>query len=164
MLEALEKLNAPERPFTFSDLPQRMQATLEFGLTSQKDFPDELKRCFDVEDVSKLIRFTGSRDNEMKVSLTVGDKEHKFWDFEVCASGAADQTITGCINSDMILLDAKSKTKFCPVPDVEHLFQTLRTERWREDNSYYLPAVRSGLMQSHGVIMPVLIKQATRLV
>ncbi len=163
MLEALEKLNTPERPFTFSDLPQRMQATLEFGLTSQEDFPDELKRCFDVEDVSKLIRFTGSRDNEMKVSLTVGDKEHKFWDFEVCASGAADQTITGCINSDMILLDAKSKTKFCPVPDVEHLFQTLRTERWQEENSYYLPAVRSGLMQSHGVIMPVLIKQATRL-
>ena len=163
MLEALEKLNTPDRLFKFSDLPQRIKATLEYGLTHQEDFPNELKRCFDLEDVSKLIRFTGSQDKEMKVSLTVRDKEQMFWDFEVRASGSADPTITGHINPDMILLDAKRKTEFRKVSDVEHLFQTLRTDQWREGNSYYLPAVRSGIMQSRDVLATALIKRATRI-
>jgi len=163
MLAALDKLNTPERPFKFSDLPQRIQVTLAYGLTHQEDFPNELKRCFNIEGVSKLIRFTESQDKEMKVSLTVRDKEHKFWDFEVRASGSADPTIIGRINPDMILLDAKRKTEFCPVPGVEHLLQTLRTDQWQEGYSYYLPAVRSGIMQSRDVLATALIKWSTRL-
>ena len=166
MLELLEKLNTPERPFKFSDLPQQVRTRPESKLTDQEDFTNELKRCFDFESVSKLIRFTGSQDNEMNVALSVREGNQTCWDFEVQAPGSVDPTTTGHINPDMILLDANDpmrKTEFHEISDVERLFRTLSTRRWRTGNSYYLPAARSGIMQSHGVIATALIKRATRI-
>ncbi len=162
MLEVLEKLNTPERPFKFSDLPQQIHAALESKLTYQEDFTNELKRCFDLESVSKLIRFTGSQDNEMSVSLSVHEGNQTCWDFEVRDAGSGP-AIIGHINPDMILFDAKRKTEFHEISDVERLFRTLGTRRWRREDSYYLPAARSGIMQSHGVIATALIKRATRI-
>ena len=163
MLEILKKLNTLGCPFKFSDLPQKMCDMLEYRLTDQENFPDELKRCFDLESVSKLIRFTGSRSAEMKVALSVRDGDQICWDFEARATGSTNPTITGHINPDMILLDAKRKTEFHEISDVERLFGTLSTD-WRQTgDSYYLPAARSGIMQSHGVIASALIKRATRI-
>ena len=71
ILEVLEKLNTPKRPFKFSDLPQQISTRSESILTDQEDFTNELERCFDFESVSKLIRFTGNGNNKMKVSLSV---------------------------------------------------------------------------------------------
>ena len=163
MLAVLEKLNTPKRPFKFSDLPQRLHTRLESILTDQEDFTNELKRCFDLESVSKLIRFTGSRGNEMAVSLSVHEGDQTCWNFEARSAGSADPIITGRINPDLMLLDAKHKTEFHEISDVERLFQTLSTRRWRKSDSYYLPAARSGIMQSHGVIATALIKRATRI-
>ena len=165
-LEVLEKLNMPGCPFKFSDLPQQVSTRSKSRLTDQEDFKNELERCFDLESASKLIRFTGSRGNEMEVSLSVRDRDQTYWDFEARAAGSADPTITGHINPDMILLDANDsmrETEFNEISDVERLFQTLRTRRWRTGDSYYLPAARSGIMQSHGVIATALIKRATRI-
>ena len=163
ILEALEKLNTPERPFKFSDLPQQIRTRSKSILTNQEDFTNELKRCFDLESVSKLIRFTGSRDKEMKVALSVREEDQACWDFEARVAGSADPTITGHINPDTILLDVIRKTEFHEISDVERLFQTLRSGRWRTRDSYYLPAARSGIMQSHGVIKLALIKRTTRM-
>ena len=163
MLAVLEKLNTPGCPFKISDLPQKMCDMLEYRLTDQENFPDELKRCFDFENVSKLIRFAGNRSNEMNVSLSVHDRDQTCWDFETQVAGSADPTITGHINPDMILLDAKRKTEFHEISDVERLFRTLRSRRWRTRDSYYLPAARSGIMQSLGVIKLSLIKRTTRI-
>ena len=165
VLDVLEKLNTPERPFKFSDLPQRVHTQSESRLTDQEDFPDELKRCFDFEAVSKLIRFTGSRDNEMNVVLSVREGDQTCWDFEVRDAGSGP-TITGHINPDMILLnanDAMRKTEFHEISDVERLFEALSTDRWRTGDSYYLPAARSGIMQSRDVLVTALIKRATRI-
>ena len=162
MLEILEKLNTLGCPFKFSDLPQKLCDMLEHRLTDQENFPDELKRCFDLESVSKLIRFTGNRSNEMEVSLSVCDGDQTYWDFEARDAGSGP-TITGHINPDTILFDAKRKTEFHEISDVEDLFRTLGTRRWRKADSYYLPAARSGIMQSHGVIATALIKRATRI-
>ena len=162
MLEVLEKLNTPKRPFKFSDLPQQIHTWLESGLTDQEDFPNELKRCFDLESVSKLIRFTGSQDNEMNVSLSVRDGDQTRWSFEARDAGSGP-TIVGHINPDIILFDAKGKTEFHEISDVERFFRTLGAPRWQTGNSYYLPAARSGIMQSHGVIASALIKRATRI-
>ena len=162
MLEVLEKLNTPERPFKFSDLPQEIHTGLESRLTDREDFPYELIRCFDLESVSKLIRFTGSRCNEMKVSLSVHERDQMCWSFETQDAGSGP-TITGHINPDMVLLNAKRKTEFYDISDVERLFQTLGIRHWRTRDSYYLPAARSGIMQSHGVIATALIKRATRI-
>ncbi len=166
ILEALEKLNTPERPFKFSDLPQQITTRSQSILTDQEGFPDELIRCFDFETVSKLIRFTGSQDNPMKVSLSVREGNQKYWDFEMQAAGSAKPTITGHINPDMTLLapnDARRKTELHEIPDVERLFRTLHARRWRSSDSYYLPAARSGIMQSLGVIKLSLIKRTTRI-
>ncbi len=163
MLEILEKLNTLGYPFKFSDLPQKMCDMLEYRLTDQENFPDELKRCFDFEAVSKLIRFTGNRSNEMKVSLSVRDRDQTCWNFEVRDAGSGYPTITGHINPDMILFHAKRKTEFQEISDVERLLRTLGTEQWQKADSYYLPAARSGIMQSHGVIATALIKRATRI-
>ena len=76
-LDVLEKLNTPERPFKFADLPLRVSARSELRLTDQEDFTNQLERCFDLESVSKLIRFTGNQDNKMKVSLSVREGEFK---------------------------------------------------------------------------------------
>ena len=160
-LEILKKLNTLGRPFKFSDLPQQMHTELESWFTDQKDFPNELIRCFDFEDVSKLIRFTGNRSNEMEVSLSVCDGDQTCWDFEVWDAGSGP-TLTGHINPDLILLDAKRKTELHDISDVERLFWDLGTSRWQTGDSYYLPAARSGIMQSHGVIATALIKRATR--
>lgn len=163
MLEILEKLNTPGCPLKFSDLPQKMCDMLEYRLTDQENFINELKRCFDFENVSKLIRFTGSRGNEMEVSLSVREDDQTCWNFETRVAGSADSTITGHINPDLILLDAKRPTEFHEISDVEHLFRTLSTDQWQKADSYYLPAARSGIMQSHGVIATALIKRATRI-
>ncbi|MCG9133014.1 AAA family ATPase [Candidatus Poribacteria bacterium] len=166
MLEVLEKLNTPKRPFKFSDLLQQISTQSESMLTHQEGFPDELKRCFDLESVSKLIRFTGSQDNEMNVSLSVHDGDQTCWDFKARVSGSDNPTITGHINPDMILLapnDAMRKTEFHEISDVERLFRILHARRWRTRNSYYLPAARSGIMQSLGVIKISLIKRTTRM-
>ena len=166
MLEILKKLNTLGCPFKFSDLPQKMCDMLEYRLTDQENFPDELKQCFDFEAVSKLIRFIGNRSNEMKISLSVRDRDQTCWNFEVRDAGSADPTITGRINPDMILLDvndAMRKKDFHEISDVERLFRTLSTHRWRRSDSYYLPAARSGIMQSHGVIATALIRRMTRI-
>ena len=166
ILEVLEKLNTPKRPFKFSDLPQQISDRAESILIDQEDFPNELERCFDLESVSKLIRFTEGSGNEIKVSLSVGKGDQTYWDFETRVAGSDNPTITGHINPDMILLNAKDpmrKAEFNEISDVERLFRILGTRRWRTGDSYYLPAARSGIMQSHGVIASALIKRATRI-
>lgn len=164
ILEVLEKLNTHGRPFKFSDLPQQVCTQSESMLMDQEKFIDEIKRCFDLESVSKLIRFTGTRENEMKVSLSVHDRDQTCWDFEVRDAGSGP-TITGHINPDMILLNAKRKTGVPEISDFNLLFGsgTFSALRWPTGNSYYLPAARSGIMQSHGVNATALIKRTTRI-
>lgn len=166
LLKALEKLNTSGHPFKFADLPQQMSSRSQSILTDQENFTYELQRCFDLESVSKLIRFIGSQDNEMKVSLSVGEGDQTYWDFEARVIGSADPTIRGHINPDMILLNAKDpmrKTEFSETSDVERLFQILSRRRWRTADSYYLPAARSGIMESRDVLATALIKRATRI-
>ena len=166
LLKALEKLNTLGRHFRFSDLPQQMSFRSQSILTDQENFTYELQRCFDLESTSKLIRFTGSCGNEMKVSLSVRESDQTYWNFETRVAGSDNSTITGHINPDMILLNANDpmrKTEFNETSDVERLFQTLSGQRWRTVDSYYLPAARSGIMESRDVLATALIKRATRI-
>ena len=163
MLAVLDKLNTPGRPFKFSDLPQGVSNGLESILTDKENFANELKRCFDFETVSQLIRFTGNRGDEMKVSLSVREGNQTYWDFEAQAAGSANPTITGHINPDMILLNANDSIRKNEVTDVADLFRTLDRRHWRTGDSYYLPAARSGIMESRDVIASALIKRATRI-
>ena len=163
ILEVIEKLNTPERPFKFSDLPKEVRNGLDFGPIDLDDFTNDLEWCFDLENVSKLIRFTGSSDNEMKVTLSVHEGNETCWDFEIRATGSANPTLNGNINPDMVLFKAKHGTEFSELSQFENYFRTLVAQRLQEKKSYYLPAARSGILQSHGVIVNALIKRATRI-
>ena len=165
-IDILEKLNTPDRPFKYSDLPEQVTIRSESRLTDEEDFPDELIRCFDHESVSKLIRFTGDRADEMKVALSVHGKDQTCWDFEVRSIRSAEPIINGHINPELILFDANDaerKTEFQELSDAERLFRTLGARRLRSENSYYLPAARSGIMQSRNVLAAAFIRRSTRI-
>lgn len=158
-LEALEKLNTYGQSFRFSDLPQWLHADILRGLSNPEPFGDELKRCFNLSSILELIRFTDSKDNELKISLKVSEEDQSLWNLEMKGSGA-DIGVTGSVNEDMILRteDAISEKKL----NLEDLATLLHVNGSREPDFYYLPAPRGGIMETHGVILSSLVESATR--
>lgn len=102
----------------------------------------ELKNCFDLPSVSALRRLNGE---EMVVSLKVRSEEDKDdWCLKLSAS-ASDWALT------RELSDNKKEGR-----KAESLSPYFGGKR------YYLPAIRSGLIQQHGLIASSLIGRATR--
>ena len=158
ILETLKKLDTPERPFTFSDLPQQLRAGLQRRLEDAEVFGNRLKRCFDLGNVSKLVRFSNGARSELKVSLEVREDNQTRWHFDLQDAGSG-LNVGGHINGE---------TSFSPddTAVLREIFDVNNPRAfWGRDPAaaYYLPAARSGIMQSHGVIASSLIENATRL-
>ena len=160
--EVLEKLNLTGQSFKFSDSPQWLRDRLQSDLVNSERFKDELRRCFDLESASELIRFTESQHDAMKVLLEVSQENQILWSFGIYNTGA-EVTTDGSVNEDTVLRH----------DDRAALRETLDTRDWRQEpvrgfswiapaKSYYLPAARSGIMQSHGMIASSLVDRATR--
>ena len=160
--EMLEKLNVTGQPFKFSDSPQWLQDRLQSDLVESERFKDELRRCFDLESASELIRFVQNQNGAMKVFLKVSEENQTLWSFKIHDSGSGI-TADGFINNDTVLRH----------DDRAALRETLNAGDWRQEparvfswnappKSYYLPAARSGIMQSHGMIASSLVDRATR--
>lgn len=111
----------------------------EFGAFSPADalrdaLQAELKNCFDLPSVSALRR---ANEAEMTISLKVRAREgEEGW----------------CLN----LTAAASKWTLTPET------ANAATADWNVGERYYLPAIRSGLIQQHGLIASSLIGRATR--
>ena len=158
MAEILEALR--KRPFTFSDLPQELRARLQRRLEDAEVFGNRLKRCFDLGPDSKLVRFTNGARNELKVLLDVREGSQTLWHFDLQDAGSG-LNVGGHVNGETsfsaddtavlreIFSVNNSGAFWAPVANPEA--------------AYYLPAARSGIMQSHGVIASSLIENATRL-
>ena len=160
--EMLEKLSVTGQPFKFSDLPQWLRDRLQSDLVNSERFKDELRRCFDLESASELIRFTESPHDVMKVLLEVREENQILWSFGIYNSGT-EVTTDGSVSEDTVLRH----------DDRMALRETLDPGDWRQEpvrgfswiapaKSYYLPAARSGIMQSHGMIASSLVDRATR--
>ena len=160
--EVLEKLNVTGQPFKFSDSPQWLQDRLQSDLVNSERFKYELRRCFDLESVSELIKFTQDQNDTMKVLLEVSEENQILWTFEIYDSGSGIAT-DGFIHKDTVLRH----------DDRAALRETLDTRDWRQEpvrifdwstpaKSYYLPAARSGVMETHAVIASSLVDRATR--
>ena len=161
--ETLKKLAMTGLPFKFSDSPQWVRERLQSDFEDTEGFVNELKQYFDLESVSELIRFTESQNHTMKVLLEVQEVNHILWSFDIHNSGSGIAT-SGFVNGDTIL----------PHDHRRALLETLDPGNWRlkergrvfswitPATSYYLPAARSGIMQSHGVIASSLVDRATR--
>lgn len=159
--KALTKLKGTEQPFKFSDLPQWVRDRLQSGSAHSEGLENELKRCFDFESASELIRFTGSQGNAMKVSFEVREENQTLWSFNLCNSKSGI-TADKSINEDMVL-SSKDREIFQKALDVTDQGIPLRFITPVSEKFYYLPAPRGGIMETHGVILSSLVESATRI-
>ena len=188
--DVLKKLETEERSFKFSDLPGSLcdvaQAVLKDRELLGEELRIELKRCFDIESVSDLVRLSGQQ-NEMKVSLEVREDEQRLWHFRMGTSKSGITT-NGHIEDMVLLPEGRQNSKF----NAERLFRRFQwlskevrgidspRRRWyvfeellelifhmnaalaTQGGTHYLPAARSGIMQSHRVIASSLVARSTR--
>lgn len=157
----LKKLNTLDRSFKFSDLPQATRVMLQSEIQDIESLRAELKRCFDLNSVTELIRLKDGQRDAMNVSLKVSDESQSLWNFNLEASESYLAT-RGAFNKNLVLCPKEllaSKGKI----GIDDLYSQLSIElsRYTGDRSY-LPAARSGIMQSHRVIASSLVKRATR--
>ncbi len=160
ILEALKKLNTPERPFKFSDLPQGLRGFLQRRLEDSESFGNRLKRCFDLKSVSKLVRFSDGARNELNVLLEVRETCQTRWNCALQDAGSG-LTVRGYVNTNTSFSPAETAV-FWELFDVNPTGSLWAPVR-QTTEAYYLPAARSGIMQSHGVIASSLIENATRI-
>ena len=169
--EILNKLNMVERPFKLSDLSKEIRQKLG-TITKGKDFfgeelRDEIKNCFDLNSISELMRLTGEQRNKLIVLLKIDERIQAYWRISVRSSEAEvdlDNFLTSLDNpiyDDMILLpEGWSVSGELLVDDNRVLIRDFSCPL--AQNRYYLPAARSGIMQSHRIIASSLVKRATQ--
>ena len=168
ILKALKGLNTPNRAFTFSDMPPKMSNQLRKQLDNVEVFKEGLEHYFDIDAVSELIRDAPGdpppfqvehTPNQMEVLLRVNAEDQDLWGVSMEAfDGRVD--IRGRINEEMVLFPA-SEQAADEILGFEELLDLLRGPR-EIVRRYYLPAARSGIMQSHSVIASSLVARSTR--
>ena len=127
--QLVEKIKMIDKQLKFLELPQDIRREVKSGLKNLKVFEEELKRCFNLNSISRLSRLDNGQRDEMDVSLSVSEANQELWAVEV--EGPGDSIIiNNRVNEEMV------------VHPVE--FRYLRR--------YYLPSARSGIMQSHKII------------
>ena len=163
LLEVLDKLNSGQ-PVKFSDLPKKLRELAQAGLNTSHflgpDLKTELERCFDLDSVSGLIRFPGRRNDKTTISLIVSEVNQELWSFRMAAS-KSKITVDGQIHENTVIFpkDWLPPTRRIGVEDLSELFYEHRRDT---EKPYYLPAARSGIMQSHRVIASSLVARSTR--
>ncbi len=164
-----ENLLTRGRPITCSDLPDDVRARFRDIIDSVAvDLAEEIKRLFDVEDCTELIRSTARR-REMHVSLRLREGGQDLWHVTMDVSPRGE-TAEGVIN-DVVLVradatDAERRTlagrsRQNPAALFEHLIDhAARTGR--PPRVHHLPAARSGMLQSQRIIAGSLVERLSR--
>ena len=177
----LDKLSTEGRPFKLSDLPESLREAVESNVNDPDVFgaelTAELQRCFDLESVSEMIRHP--RRGDARISLEVSDEEQKLWQFDMGASPEGS-VVNGRVEDTVLLyggrMAKKSRRRWFErfrslvEADGEHPFLleglleliSHSDENTRARDTFYLPAVRGGIMQSHRVIASALVSRSTR--
>ena len=173
--DIVEKLETKGRRFMFADLPEpvRERWQIEFANSEVlgESLATELGRCFGLQSVSELVGLWGNSDS-VKLSLNVSEECQPLWNFNMKVS-ASDITTNGRIKDMLLFRDGGAvsarwgHTKFRKLINdtVEEFFaELLYSATWndRRSETHYLPAARSGIMQSHRVIASSLVANATR--
>ena len=159
MQTALKKLAAANQPFRFSDLPMWVRDRLQSGSAHSEVLEAELRRCFNFASVSELARFTKSQSEVMKVSFEVREENQTLWSFNLCNSESGI-TADKSINED-IILSSEDRDIFQRALNVKDQGIPLRFILPVLATLYYLPAARSGIMETRGVIATSLVDLAT---
>lgn len=184
----LDNIRGNGQPTLFSDLPNLLQewshGILRNEIFLADDLKNELERCFDLESVASLIRM-GEQEKSANLSLFVKEGNIDLWNFMMKISNS-DISSKGDINDMELLSEGNSLSRSNYEKLVSRLRGHLENESWGENReivSYlmselwntlvhstneqhvetcYLPAARSGIMQSHRVIASSLVSRSTR--
>ena len=166
---AREKLLTPGRPITCSDLPDDVRARFRDIIDSVAvDLTEEIKRLFDVEDCTELIRSTAPH-RQLQVSLRLREGEQDLWRVTMGVSPRGE-TAEGVID-DVVLVRADTtdaerhalagRSLQNPAALFEHLLDhAARTGA--PPRVHHLPATRSGILRSHRIIASSLVERLSR--
>lgn len=160
--DAFNKLYTIGSPFKFSDLPQIVKKLLKDDNGYSKEIETELKRCFDLEFLEELRRFTDNSEEEINFEVRISDENQFLWSIN-CYSATSGIKTKKRINEDMVLTygnNDKSKDE----SDLLELVSRLGISMWEKPryNTYFLPAIQGGIMETHGIITSALVGRATR--
>ena len=180
--EVQEKLQGHRRAFMYFDLPTSIRRALEStvfesdGLIS--DLSSELKRCLDSDTISDLIRAPSSSHN-IHIRLRTREQDHDLWHVDMNLSERVS-TASGRIKDFVLIPEDTRDRSSQAVSRMQDILEALRRvptpfvleemidlwshegNRRRPESIFYLPAARSGIMQSHRVIASSLVVRSTR--
>ena len=148
------------QPLKLSDLTQQTRDEVQSILKDKGTFEDELKRCFDLSTIGELIQLTPNHHNEMKVSLRTSEGNKNLWYLNVKTSKSGI-TMDGLVNEDVVIR-IDHRTGLRKTLNFDDILFGLRSQQEFRRERFYLPAARSGIMQSHRVIASSLVERATR--
>ena len=165
--ELAKKFGIDEKPFQLLDMSVKMQNQLHDLIKKSEIFRDplqaELKNCFDLDSILALIRLTGEQHSEMSVSLKVSKDNQECWRINLKVSESVIAVDGSASESMPLLPKGWSITTNSPAHEKgPGVFVSHPWPNWMKRDRYYLPAARSGIMQSHRVIMSSLVKRTTR--
>ena len=162
--DIVSKLETSGRPFGFSDLPQQIRKLAVQSLEDPKflgdDLEDELGRCFDIASISELIQQTDNQTNEMEIVLEAREDSQDLWNFNITKTAKSDSAVDGYLNENIVFVIGKENLGF--EESIKHCPEIFPGLEIKKRERYYLPAARSGIMQSHRVIASSLVGGATR--
>ena len=168
--EILKKVVLDEEPFKLSDLSKEVRQRLEIVINNTdffaKELQSELKNCFDLNSISELMHLTGEQRNGTSVLLRISERDQEYWNIRMRIS-------TSEVNLDnLISLDTPANENMVLLPKEWSVFGGVSFEENRvrigsdsyphTKKTYYLPAARNGIMQSHRIIVSSLVKRTTR--
>ena len=167
----LNKLEIIERPFKMSDLPEEIRQKLgvitKDTLFFTEKLQDELKNCFDLNSTSELMRLSGEQRNEITGLLRIGEGDREYWNIKMRVSEPEvhldnSTSLDSPTYDDMVVFpEGWSASGEFLVDDNRVRIRRL-SRRGGQGSRYYLPAARSGIMQSHRIIASSLVTRTTR--
>ena len=169
--EILNKLGIRERAFKLSDLSKEIHQKLGVIITDtdffREELQDELKNCFDLNSISELMRLTGEQRNETIVLLGIGEKNQEYWNIKMRVSGSevnlnSSTLLDSPTYDDIVLLPEGWSASGELLIDDNRVRVSSFGYTGMQESRYYLPAARSGIMQSHRIIATSLVKRTTR--
>ena len=181
--DVMEKLGNSDKIFRFSDLSIEMRNLLRTIINDSEIFRgilrSELKNYFDVDSILDLRRLIEEQPNEMVLSLKIDEEHQSDWNIKMTTS-ESNVNLDSSFSEDMIFLpeglaistdwtgDGNFEYTISGDWTLEHSIgsggqSSYRTPKLIRGSRYYLPAARSGIMQSHRIIAGSLVKRTTQI-
>lgn len=152
---ASERLKTMDAQLKFSHLRQEIRAEVQSNFNTPQRFREEFETCFDLDSVSQMRHSVGGRRRDTAIRLEVSEEDLLHWNFDMKIA-ESDVTVYGAINGDSPL-----RPEYAPWLDKTRV-ELRREHSGNSREPFYLPATRSGILQSHAVIASSLVARSTR--